>query len=286
MMINDCGHPICKNCVENIFARNSAPCPVCGKQLRKNYFWEQKFDNPLIEREVYHRKRLSKIFCLKHDEFQNDKAYNDYLERFETIICNYVDDIDLEKTDAEVRQFQAQYADAIERNRKKLSEDDLWIKQMLEEDEDRHRRVNAELQNESNNEKKKNVDDANKEVLEELKSGNLPAEVIVDKKRKLQIEQEMLARDEERKKKLTKITSRHDKVTFGAVAASGAPYIHKAPRLYISGPPLPATEEMHALGYSTQVGTLPIDKVASGFTPELAVIRYLHEARQDLFVGI
>ena len=63
MMINECGHPICKNCVENIFAWNTADCPICHKTLKKNNFWEQKFDNPVIERELFHRKRLSKV-CL------------------------------------------------------------------------------------------------------------------------------------------------------------------------------------------------------------------------------
>lgn len=63
MMINECGHPICKNCVDNIFAKNSAPCPMCDKVLKKNNYWEQKFDNPKIEREVFHRKRLGKV-CL------------------------------------------------------------------------------------------------------------------------------------------------------------------------------------------------------------------------------
>lgn len=64
MMINECGHSLCQNCVENIFARNSNRCPYegCIKVLRKNGFWEQTFDDPLIERENHIRKRLNKVF--------------------------------------------------------------------------------------------------------------------------------------------------------------------------------------------------------------------------------
>lgn len=63
MMINECGHPLCQNCVENIFVRNSNRCPYegCIKVLKKNGFWEQIFDDPTIERENHIRKRLNKV---------------------------------------------------------------------------------------------------------------------------------------------------------------------------------------------------------------------------------
>jgi CDK-activating kinase assembly factor MAT1 len=286
MMINECGHPICKNCVENIFARNSGPCPVCGKSLKKNDFWEQKYDNPIIERELFYRKKLAKIFCLKEDEFPNQRAYNDYLENIEHYVCNLVDGIQIEETEAAIARFKKQNADAIERNRKKLSEDDLWIKKMLDEEAELHKRVNAELQNETDQQKKKTADEINKEVLEELKSGGLPAEVIVDKRRKQQIEQEILARDAEKQKKLQKMATRQEKVTFGSIASAGAPYIHVLPRLHVSGPQLPSFEEMKILGYLNYAVVPTKDKIAGGFMPEIPLSRALFEARQDLFFGI
>jgi CDK-activating kinase assembly factor MAT1 len=286
MMINECGHPICKNCVENIFARNSGPCPICNKPLKKNDFWEQKYDNPIIERELFYRKRLSKVFCLKEDEFPTLRAYNDYLEKFEHYVCNLVDGINVEETEAEVTRFKREYADAIERNRKKLSEDDLWIKKMLEEESEAHKRVNAELQNENAQQKKKTADEVNKEVLEELKTGGLPAEVIVDKRRKQQIEQEILARDAEKQKKIQKMATRQEKVTFGAISSAGAPYIHVLPRLYVSGPQLPTYDEMKSLGYLNYSIIPSKDKMAGGFSPEIPLSRALFEARQDLFSGI
>ncbi|EJW77159.1 hypothetical protein WUBG_11930 [Wuchereria bancrofti] len=48
------------NCVENLFARNSGPCPQCGKILWKKGFWEQIFDDPVVEKENHIRKKLGK----------------------------------------------------------------------------------------------------------------------------------------------------------------------------------------------------------------------------------
>lgn len=47
--------------MESLFARNSAPCPQCGKVLWKKGFWEQTFDDPMIEKENAVRKRLKKV---------------------------------------------------------------------------------------------------------------------------------------------------------------------------------------------------------------------------------
>ena len=150
---------------------------------------------------------MFQIFCLKEDEFPTLRAYNDYLERIEHYICNLVDDIDVKETEAEIIKFQKENSDAIERNRKKLSEDDIWIKKMLDEEAEASRRVNAELLNENVQQKKKTNDDIAKEVLNQLRSGGLPAEVIVDKRRKQQIEQEILAREAEKEKKMLKMGS-------------------------------------------------------------------------------
>ena len=145
------------------------------------------------------------IFCLKEDEFPNTRAYDDYLEKIENIVFNLVEGIDVEQTEAEIARFKEQNMEAIERNRKKPSADDLWIKKMLDEETERQKRVTLELNNENNQAKKKTAEDMTKEVLEELKTAGLPAEVIVDRRRKQQIEQEILSRDEEKKKKVIKL---------------------------------------------------------------------------------
>lgn len=66
MMINECGHPLCQNCVDNIFARNANKCPYegCERVLKKNNFWEQVFDDPEIEKENFVRRRVLKVSSL------------------------------------------------------------------------------------------------------------------------------------------------------------------------------------------------------------------------------
>lgn len=63
MMVNECGHPLCQNCVENIFARNANTCPYpgCDRMLKKNNFRKQIFDDPFIERENRVRERVLKV---------------------------------------------------------------------------------------------------------------------------------------------------------------------------------------------------------------------------------
>lgn len=135
MMINECGHPLCRNCVENLFARNSGPCPQCGKILWKKGFWEQIFDDPVVEKENHIRKKLGKIYNLKRMDFPTLRDFNNYLERIETIVMNLTYNIDVEETEAEVNRFKSENSELIERNKRKLDEDQIWIFQMLEEEQ-------------------------------------------------------------------------------------------------------------------------------------------------------
>lgn len=48
------------------------------------------------------------------------------------------------ETELEVKEFQIRNAELIERNRKRLDADDLWIKEMLEEESMRVKRLQDE----------------------------------------------------------------------------------------------------------------------------------------------
>lgn len=161
MMVNECAHPICQNCVETIFARNSNRCPYegCVKILRKNQFHEQIFDDSTIERENYIRKRLNKvvlfifkeiktfffqIYNLHEDDFNKLREYNDYLEHFEEIVYKLVNEIDVDEVEAEIADFQEKNSELIKRNAKRLTKDDIWINQMIDEEMNRTRRLKIE----------------------------------------------------------------------------------------------------------------------------------------------
>uniref|UniRef100_A0A914E3F9 RING-type domain-containing protein n=1 Tax=Acrobeloides nanus TaxID=290746 RepID=A0A914E3F9_9BILA len=282
MMINECGHPLCKNCVETIFARNVAPCHQCGKTLKKNTFWEQMFDDPMIEKENFIRKKLKKIYNLKEDDFPSLREFNDYLERFETIIFNLTNGIDVAETELEVKEFQIRNAELIERNRKRLDADDLWIKEMLEEESMRVKRLQDEAMLENtvpSNESKA------KQIINELRQTDLPAEVILDRQRKLQIEAELAEKEAAKKKKEAKIVQQRrmqETASFGPLRTAGAPYVHRVPELPLNGPKLPRIEDLANLGYLSHIRMPSVGRVAGGYVAEIGCMRALIDSRQDL----
>lgn len=288
MMVNECGHPLCKNCVDNLFSRNAGPCHVCGKTLRRNNFWEQVFDDPLIEKETHIRRRLRKIYNLKKDDFPSLKEFNDYLERFEYIVCNLACGIDVEETEAEVAAFKERNAELIERNKKRLDEDQLWILQNLKEDRDMKNRVDL-AHNQENKEVEKSAVHDTKAIMDELRESNVPAEVILDRERKRQIEQELeekeeAARRKKRNKEILQDRKRMaESMSFStSQRMSGRSFEYKPPRLPINGPPIPSKEELEAKGYLQHIRAASLARVAGGFTTHTGCLRALFDSRIDL----
>lgn len=50
----------CDACVDAVFTRPTAPCPECGKALRRNQYRLQQFEDLDVEKEVDIRKRILK----------------------------------------------------------------------------------------------------------------------------------------------------------------------------------------------------------------------------------
>ncbi|VDK71440.1 unnamed protein product [Litomosoides sigmodontis] len=267
MMINECGHPLCRNCVENLFARNSGPCPQCGKILWKKGFWEQIFDDPMVEKENHIRKKLRKIYNLKRADFPTLRDFNNYLERVETIVMNLTYNIDVEETEAE------------------LDEDQIWIHQMLEEEQKRKKLAIESVGDEELSGKATSANKS-KAIIDELRESDLPAEVILDRQRKRQIEAELAEKEEAFRRKKSKMEAqqkRLDTASFAAIRVSGAPFVYRAPELPINGPPLPKPEDLHRMGYLQHVVQISESRYAGGFTPETCCMRALFDSRIDLF---
>lgn len=287
MMINECGHPLCKNCVENLFARNSGPCPQCGKTLYKKGFWQQMYDDPIVEKDNHIRKKLKKIYNLHREDFSNAREYNDYLEHFETIVMNLANDINLEETEAEIKNFKEKNSELIEKNRKKLDEDELFVQRNLEE-ERRFKELKERngFNEENSGDKSGGIVNA-KSIIEELKDSDLPAEVILDRQRKRQIEAELAEKEEaakrKKKLKLEAQQKRMETASFGPLRVSGAPFIYRPPELLINGPPVPTWENVASLGYVQHIRTISKGRLAAGFTPETGCMRALFESKIDLY---
>lgn len=290
MMINECGHPLCRNCVENLFARNAAPCHVCGKTLRKNNFWEQIFDDPMIEKENHIRRRLRKIYNLKLEDFSSLREFNDYLERFEYLVANLASDIDVEETEMEINTFKDTNIELIERNRKKLDDDQKWVMQHLKEEKDMKNRLNEVHQQETKEEELSAVKDT-KAIIEELRESDVPAEVILDRERKRQIEIELEEKEKaaERKRRNKEMMDGRKRAadwstSFATVQRqSGRSYEYTPLQLLINGPAVPELEQLESKGYLRYIKVPSQHRVAGGFTAHTGCMRALFESRIDLF---
>ncbi|KAK5978404.1 hypothetical protein GCK32_004583 [Trichostrongylus colubriformis] len=199
--------------------------------------------------------------------------------KFECIVCNLAYGIDVEETEAEIATFKETHADLIERNKKKLDEDQLWIMQNLKEDREMKNRVD-QAHNQENKEVERSAVKDTKAIMEELRESNVPAEVILDRERKRQIEQELEEKEEaaRRKKRNKGKHASYDAIlvficwilVFMIVVSeilqdrkrmaesmsfstsqrmSGRAFEYNPPRLLINGPPLPSKEELEAKGY-------------------------------------
>ena len=60
LLVSQCYHKMCESCIDRLFTLGPAPCPVCGKVLRKLAFMHQTFEDLTVEKEVAVRRRLAK----------------------------------------------------------------------------------------------------------------------------------------------------------------------------------------------------------------------------------
>ncbi|KAI6194285.1 CDK-activating kinase assembly factor MAT1 [Aphelenchoides besseyi] len=222
------------------------------------------------------------------ENFSNLKEYNDYLEHVEEIVFKLVNEIDVQQVEEEIREFRERNSEIIEKNRRRLNPDDQWIKEMLAEE------AKAQARNQENfpNEVSAFVvielmfqafDDMQakpRSIISELRDSDLPAEMILDRERKVQIEAELAEKEERERKKRERIVRKPREITnFGILRQSGKPYFHSPVVLPINGPILPDIDQLEELGYLNHVRRPSAHALAAGFRAELACYRALFEMR-------
>jgi CDK-activating kinase assembly factor MAT1 len=84
------------------------------------------------------------IFNLQEEDFPNLREFNDYLEKVEDIVFRLANELDVENTEAEIKTFREQHIEIIERNKRRPTRDELWIRAMLEEEKVRQRKLQDE----------------------------------------------------------------------------------------------------------------------------------------------
>ena len=62
LLVSACYHKMCESCIDRLFTLGPAPCPICGKTLRKLGFMPQTFEDLTVEKEVAVRRRLAKEY--------------------------------------------------------------------------------------------------------------------------------------------------------------------------------------------------------------------------------
>ena len=50
----------CESCIDRLYTLGPAPCPICGKTLKKMTFIPQTFEDLVVEKEVAVRRKLAK----------------------------------------------------------------------------------------------------------------------------------------------------------------------------------------------------------------------------------
>ncbi|KAG0144129.1 hypothetical protein CROQUDRAFT_672543 [Cronartium quercuum f. sp. fusiforme G11] len=116
LLVSRCYHKMCESCIDRIFSLGPEPCPICGQILRKSNFAPQTFENLKVEKEVIIRKRITKFFNKRPEDFASLTDYNNYLEEVEDITFNLINDVDVAETEAKIKKFKQENQDLIAQN--------------------------------------------------------------------------------------------------------------------------------------------------------------------------
>jgi len=173
MMINNCGHSLCKACVNVVFHRESSKCPYqdCGRTLYKKDFRVQIFEDSRVEKEVGIRKSVLRIYNKLEEDFDNLDDYNDYLEEIEEIIDALENDLDDKDTKLRISQYKLNNAEITRKN-------EIKIRQKRSETQAKLDGLEKERQNKLDQYRKKEevlnakIKERENALVDKLKTGN------------------------------------------------------------------------------------------------------------------
>ena len=131
LLVSPCFHKMCESCVNRIYFSGPAPCPICKQTLRKSNFVVQTFDDLLVEKEVNVRKRITKYYNKRPEDFGSLRAFNDYLESVEEIIFNLINNIDVEDTENKIEKYRIENRESINANLSKQVGEIKKLSQMV-----------------------------------------------------------------------------------------------------------------------------------------------------------
>ncbi|KAI9595368.1 CDK-activating kinase assembly factor MAT1-domain-containing protein [Syncephalis fuscata] len=192
---------LCDSCIDRLFAQGPAPCPVCHQILRKMAFAEPTFEDLGVEKEVRIRKRLAETFNKRPEDFATAREYNDYLEDVEELTFNMINEVDIEATEARIKEFQAANQDVILANHAKSKREEKQFDQQMEEELQARLRERQEIEREmteSERFKKKEKE----EILKALATSEEPAAEVLAKRTALSLKRSSMRQKAENAQRL------------------------------------------------------------------------------------
>ncbi|KAF2726172.1 CDK-activating kinase assembly factor [Polychaeton citri CBS 116435] len=213
----ECYHKMCASCVDRIFSHGPAQCPIagCTRTLRKPRFREQTFEDLKVEREVDIRRKVAAVFNRREDEFEDTRAYNDYLNDVEDITFNLINGIDLEDTERKFADYERAHADEIKENAELESQEQSSYR-VLQKKEREQIRLRREAARREEEEDKRLVEENRREQLRRLAAGQ-DASVVEKDGQQVQLKRRMDRRAaEERQRQLHARDAPPTPVTNGA----------------------------------------------------------------------
>ena len=283
LLVNVCGHKLCQTCVDVLFTRPSAACPECSTPLRRSDFRIQQFEDAFVEREVDIRKKITKVFNKREDDFSEFddplRAYNDYLEEVEVIIFNLVNKIDVEATKKKVEKYRKEHENVIRKINSKLSHESEKIKLQMEIDmkEAEERRRKYELEEEMEKKAKNKEKDA---LIDDLIHANASADEVLARHHMTKLQ---LKKDEEKKSLFFQGKSKSQNIS--TLQTKSVPlYKYEPLDLVHCGPDVPTESEIANQGYTKNIRQATASEKAAGYTESIACQRALNEAFNGLFL--
>ena len=188
----ECYHKMCESCVDRIFANGPAQCPLpgCKKTLRKHRFRTQTFEDIRVEREIDIRKRVALVFNKREEDFEDLRAYNDYLNDVEDITFNLVEGIDVDESNERLESYRTKHADEIANNQHLAKEENTSYK-ALQKQERQQAKMRREAALREEQDERREAAETKRDMLNRLANGTEDAETIAKEGQQVQLKKRL-----------------------------------------------------------------------------------------------
>jgi len=257
-MVNECGHSLCSSCVNILFIRGQAPCPQCQINLKKTHFREQMFDDPAVDKEVFVRTKLLKIYNKRENDFSSEAEYDNYLEKLEDLVWATMDNEDWARE--EIAQYERANQLIIRKNHAKSAQEDETLQEQIIMEKRAIEDAKVKMaQTEQDAERARLAEE--KRLLEKIETGGDITD-IMHRRTNLNVETEQRLQSE--------VVITNQEVQQVEL------YTYVENKVETHGPTVPESPELNA--YFDAIRS-PVDRqLAGGFTIELGLTRALSDA--------